>query len=172
MSERMWAPWRMEYVLGAKDGPCVFCGLASATPGHYRERLVLLVQPHALVCFNRYPFTTSHLLVAPVRHVAQLGDLPGEEYDATMRLVREAATRLQGATGAHGLNVGFNLGPAAGAGIADHLHAHIVPRWNGDTNFMPVLADLRVMPEYLQESWRRLAPLFDDLPGRHPEETV
>jgi len=172
MPERLWAPWRMEYVLAEGGGPCVFCGLATAPRERFRELLVLVVQPHAVLCLNRYPFTASHLLVAPRRHAAALAELPLDEYDATMRLVRDAATRLQRATDANGLNVGFNLGKAAGAGIADHLHAHIVPRWLGDTNFMPVMADVRVMPEYLEQSWRRLLPFFADAPGEHPEETV
>lgn len=165
MGDRLWAPWRMEYIQGPKGGPCIFCDFASAPREAHREKLVLAVLPHALVCLNRFPFTTSHLLVAPRRHVADIGELPEGEYQATMALVREAAARLRRATGAEGLNVGFNLGKAAGAGIAEHLHAHIVPRWTGDQNFMPVLADLRVMPEYLDEAWRRLAPLFGDLAG-------
>lgn len=164
----MWAPWRMEYVLGSKGWACVFCDMAAAAPSSYRAKLVLLVQPHALVCLNRYPFTASHLLVMPRRHVSDLSDLTDEEHDSLMRLVRDAAARLQRATSPEGLNIGFNLGKAAGAGISDHLHAHLVPRWNGDTNFMPVLADVRVMPEYLEQSWKRLAPAFDDLPGEHP----
>ena len=170
MSERLWAPWRMEYIAGPKGRPCIFCDFASAPAESYRDKLVLLVQPQALVCLNRYPFTTSHLLVAPRRHTATLHDLPAEEYAATMALVRDSASRLQLATGAEGLNVGINLGKAAGAGIAEHLHAHIVPRWAGDQNFMPVIADVRVMPEYLDESWLRLRPLFADLPGEHPRE--
>jgi len=164
----MWAPWRMEYILGDKQGACIFCDFASAPPSAYREKLVLLVQAHALVCLNRYPFGAGHLLVAPRRHVSNLGDLPESEYDATMRLVREVTTRVKSATGADGINVGFNLGKAAGAGIAEHLHAHVVPRWNGDVNFMPALAEVRVMPEHLDATWLRLAPLFADLPGRHP----
>jgi ATP adenylyltransferase len=159
----------MEYILGVKQGACIFCDFASAPPAAYREKLVLLVQPHALVCLNRYPFSASHLLVAPRRHVSDLGELPTEEYDALMHLLRDACTRLRASTGAEGLNVGFNLGKAAGAGIADHLHAHAVPRWNGDVNFMPVLADVRVMPEHLDTTWQRMAPLFADLPGEHPE---
>ncbi|HZU98103.1 MAG TPA: HIT domain-containing protein [Planctomycetota bacterium] len=129
---------------------------------------MLLVQPHALVCLNRYPFVASHLLVAPRRHVSDLDALPDEEYEATMDLVREAASRLRRATSAEGLNVGLNLGKAAGAGIADHLHAHVVPRWVGDGNFMPVVAGTHVMPEYLDQSWQRLEPFFADLAGEHP----
>jgi ATP adenylyltransferase len=127
------------------------------------------MQEHALVCLNRYPFAASHLLVVPRRHVSNLEDLPPDEYDALMRLVREATRRLKSVTQPEAVNLGFNLGKSAGAGIAEHLHAHVVPRWNGDTNFMPVLADVRVMPEMLDDSWRRLAPAFADLPGEHPD---
>src|SRR5580698_2285674 len=168
MSERFWAPWRMEYIEGPKGGPCIFCDFATIPPERYREKLVLLVQPHALVCLNRYPFAAGHLLVAPRRHVSNLADLPEGEYDETMRLVREVTARVKSATGADGINVGFNLGKAAGAGIAEHLHAHVVPRWNGDVNFMPVLADVRVMPEHLDATWLRLVPLLSELPGTHP----
>jgi ATP adenylyltransferase len=158
----------MEYILGPKGGACIFCDFAAASPEAYREKLVLLVQPHALVCLNKYPFAASHLLVAPRRHVSDLEGLPAEEYDAVMRLLRETVARLRAATRAEGVNVGMNLGKAAGAGIEEHLHAHAVPRWSGDSNFMPVLADVRVMVEHLDDSWKRLAPLFADLPGEHP----
>jgi ATP adenylyltransferase len=168
MIERLWAPWRMEYIRGPKGESCVFCDFATLPPSSYREKLVLAVQPHALVCLNRYPFITSHLLVAPRRHAADLDELSAEEYQATMLLVREAAARLRAAARPDGLNVGMNLGKAAGAGIADHLHAHLVPRWLGDSNFMPVIAGVHVMPEYLDESWRHLAPFFRDLPGAAP----
>jgi ATP adenylyltransferase len=168
MPERLWAPWRMEYILGSAPSVCIFCSLAAAPPEAYRDKLVLVVQPHALVCLNKYPFAACHLLVAPRRHVSDVGDLPPEEYDATMRLVREAVARVRRATNADGLNVGLNLGKAAGAGIAEHLHAHVVPRWTGDSNFMPVLADVRVMPELLDQSWQRLLPYFSDIPGQHP----
>jgi ATP adenylyltransferase len=169
MSERLWAPWRMEYMLGPKAGPCVLCRLASAPREQYRELLVLIVQTDAFVCLNRYPFVTSHLLVVSRRHVADIADLSLAEYGALTALVRESIVRLREATKAEGLNVGFNLGKSAGAGIADHLHAHVVPRWTGDSNFMPVVADVRVMPEYLDASWARLQPFFADLPGEHPE---
>jgi ATP adenylyltransferase len=159
----------MDYILGDKQGACVFCDMSAAPPSAYRGKLVLVMQAHALVCLNRYPFAASHLLVVPRLHVANLEDLPDQAYDALMRLVRQATTRLKGAVSPQGVNLGFNLGRSAGAGIADHLHAHVVPRWTGDTSFMPVIADVHVMPEYLDDSWRRLAPAFADLPGEHAE---
>lgn len=165
MTTALWAPWRMEYLDPAKrvEG-CFLC----AYPGEealFRENLVVVVQRHAFVCLNRYPFTTSHLLVAPRRHVAELTDLEADEYIALMDLLRESTSRLKRAVRCHGLNVGFNLGAAAGAGVPGHVHGHVVPRWSGDTNFMPVLADVRVMPQYLDEAWRQLYPAFADLPG-------
>ena len=126
---------------------------------------MLVRQPHALVCLNRYPFASAHLLVTPRRHASDLTDLPEEEYTALMLLVREATVRLRRAVSPQALNVGFNLGRAAGAGIAEHLHAHAVPRWDGDTNFMPVLADVRVMPQHLDATFAHLEPAFADLPG-------
>lgn len=167
MSTPLWAPWRMKYILGEDKTPgCFLCDHPKA-PSTFREDLVLVAQQHAFVCLNRYPFTTSHLLVAPRRHVADPSELSDEEYDALMRLVRESIVRLRRAVSCESMNVGFNLGKHAGAGVADHLHGHLVPRWAGDTNFMPVLADVRVMPEYLDEAWQRLAPEFADLPGEH-----
>jgi ATP adenylyltransferase len=168
MTERLWAPWRLAYIERPKDGPCVFCSLAAAPPEHFREKLVLVAQEHAFVCLNLYPFAAGHLLVAPRLHVADVGELPADAYDALMRLTREAIARLRAAFEPEGVNLGMNLGRAAGAGIADHLHAHAVPRWSGDSNFMPVLADTRVMPQYLEDSWSRLAPFFADVAGQHP----
>jgi ATP adenylyltransferase len=168
MSEALWAPWRMEYIRAPKAGACFFCDYAGSAPETYRAKLVLVVQEHAFVCLNRYPFAGSHLLVIPRRHEAALESLGVDEYDALMRLLRETVARVKKATNAQGVNVGMNLGEAAGAGIAEHLHAHVVPRWAGDTNFMPIIADVRVMPEYLDETWATLAPLFADLPGTHP----
>ena len=168
MTDRLWAPWRMEYILSPKSSHCIFCEFAAAGAECYERDLVLVVQAHALVCLNKYPFTPSHLLVTPRRHVSDIADLPPEEYDATMRLVREASVRVRRHTGADGLNIGINMGAVAGAGIADHTHVHIVPRWSGDSNFMPVIADTRVMPEYLGETYRRLRPAFEDLVGCDP----
>jgi ATP adenylyltransferase len=168
MAERLWAPWRMEYILGRKGPTCIFCDFACAPRERFRELLVLLVQPRALVCLNKYPFAAAHLLVAPRAHVPDIEGLSPDDYDATMRLVRDATARLRRATNAEGVNVGINLGRAAGAGIEEHVHVHSVPRWSGDSNFMPVVADVRVMPEHLDETWQRLVPLFTDLPGEHP----
>jgi ATP adenylyltransferase len=168
MATPLWAPWRMEYILGlGKTAGCFFCENARDA-GAFRANLVLLVQPHAFVCLNRYPFAASHLLVAPRRHVADPSELDEDEYGALMTLLRDTVVRLRRATSCEGLNVGFNLGKVAGAGVADHLHGHVVPRWNGDTNFMPVLADVRVMPEHLDETWQRLLSAFADLPGERP----
>ena len=165
MKPPIWAPWRMDYVTGRRRAECVFCELGASKPGAMREGLVLVAQQHALVCLNKYPFTTSHLLIAPRTHTADFPGLEGETFAQMMELVRQSSARLREAVNAEALNVGFNIGKAAGAGIDDHLHAHIVPRWSGDTNFMPVLADVRVMPEYLDEAWKRLYPFFADLPG-------
>lgn len=167
MPTPIWAPWRMEYIRGENKTPGCFLCEHPKDPARYRENLVLVAQPHAFVCLNRYPFTTSHLLVVPRRHVADPSELDDAEYDALMRLVRESIVRLRAAVSAEAMNVGFNLGKAAGAGVADHLHGHLVPRWTGDSNFMPVLADVRVMPEYLDEAWQRLDTAFADLPGEH-----
>ncbi|MBL8609511.1 MAG: HIT domain-containing protein [Myxococcales bacterium] len=164
MTNPLWAPWRMDYITGPKQAGCFFCE-HPRVPAAFRENLVLVVQPHAMVIFNRYPFTAGHLLVAPRRHVASLDDLSDEEYGALTTLLRQTESRLRRATGAQGMNVGFNLGKAAGAGVDDHLHGHVVPRWAGDTNFMPVIAGVRVMPEHLDDAWRRLYPAFADLPG-------
>ena len=155
MSENLWAPWRMEYILGPKGGACVFCEAS--------DDLMLARRPRAFVCLNKYPFAAGHLLVVPTRHVSSLADLDDGEADDFFRLVRASVARLGAAVSPEGVNVGLNLGKAAGAGIAEHLHAHIVPRWNGDTNFLPVLTDTRVLPEYLETTKQRLAPHFTNL---------
>ena len=175
MGNPLWAPWRMEYILAPKDRtrPCIFCRVLAAPPDELRERHVICVTEHAFVMLNRYPFAAGHLLVVPHAHTDALDQLPAEVYDALFRLVRESATRLRRAVRAEGLNVGCNLGPAAGAGVAEHLHVHVVPRWSGDTNFMPVLADTRVVPQALDATREHLLPFFVDLdragPAGHDE---
>lgn len=160
----LWAPWRMEYILGA-DRPegCIFCDKPAAGPEHHRENLILVTRPRAFVMMNRYPYTNGHLLVAPRTHVPLPTDLEAEDHDALWALVRDAVGALRRSLHPEGLNVGINLGRCAGAGIEPHLHVHVVPRWSGDTNFMPVIGDLRVVPEYLHETYARLLPQFAGL---------
>ncbi len=164
MNPPLWAPWRMEYVLSPKNaGPCIFCNVASASSDERDERLVVCVTRHASVMLNRYPFASGHLLVIPHSHVDGLEKLSEEEHEALFALVRESTVRLKNAVRAEGLNVGLNLGVVAGGSIKDHLHVHIVPRWSGDTNFMPVLADTRVMPQAIADTRDYLRRSFTDL---------
>ncbi len=165
----------MEYILrpkdkdaGARPGECIFCNFPGADPSTFRVNLVLVANDDFAVMLNRYPFQAGHLMVIPRRHVGAMGDLDVAEAEALFRGVREVGVRMRAAMHPHGLNYGINEGVAAGAGIADHLHVHLVPRWAGDTNFMPVIADVRVMPEHLDEAYRRLYPSFADLPGAAP----
>ena len=158
--EVLWAPWRMTYVAGKKEPGCIFC-LAAATPDR-RQHLVLAQRP-AVVMLNRFPYASAHLLVAPRTHTADLSALPPDEYHAVMDTLRRAAALLAETFHPDGMNLGMNLGAAGGAGVADHLHWHIVPRWIGDTNFMPMLADVRVMPEHLEATYDRLQSVFASL---------
>ena len=153
----LWAPWRMAYVAGKKESGCVFC-LARDTTDR-RDHLVLLQQP-AVVMLNKFPYASAHLMVAPRTHVADLNALSSDEFHAVMDTLRRAAAGLADTFHPDGMNIGMNLGAAGGAGIVDHLHWHIVPRWVGDTNFMPMLADVRVMPEHLDATYERFRPIF------------
>jgi ATP adenylyltransferase len=153
----LWAPWRMAYIGGPKTPGCIFCQALETVDR--RGHLVLSRQP-AVVMLNKYPYSNGHLLVAPRRHAAHLGELPPDDFHTLMDTLQRTATVLSAAVRAEGLNLGMNMGAAAGAGVADHLHWHIVPRWVGDTNFMPTLADVRVIPEHLEAMYDRLEPLF------------
>jgi ATP adenylyltransferase len=156
----------MDYILAPKERVqgCIFCGFESPTPELSRERHIICVTKHAYVCLNKYPFAAGHLLVIPHRHIDTPEALEVEEHDALMRLVRLSCGRLREAVKAEGLNVGMNLGAVAGAGVAAHLHVHIVPRWSGDRNFMPVLADVHVMPQALDATHAHLTKYFGDVP--------
>ena len=149
--ERLWAPWRLDYVASAGDGQeCIFC----AKPAAGDDDASLIVHRGRLCCvlLNLYPYANGHLMIAPYRHVATPGALSEEERAELWELLDQGIAALTAAMAPHGFNAGLNLGRVAGAGIEDHLHLHVVPRWNGDTNFMPVLADVRVMPEHLQRT--------------------
>jgi len=160
--EVLWAPWRMQYIEAPKADSCIFC--IPPDDSVLRSALILGVTPHARVILNKYPYTNGHLLIAPHRHTAQLADLPEDEFYDLMALLRRAITVVETAFRPQGINVGMNLGTCAGAGIADHVHWHVVPRWVGDTNFMPVVGAVRVMPQHLLESYDRLRPYFASSP--------
>jgi ATP adenylyltransferase len=149
MPKPLWAPWRLEYITQADEQPgCIFCAAD--------EELLVTRGDHALVLLNKFPYAPGHLMVAPARHIGDFGELTGDEALEIHRLAAAGVGALAEEYGPQGYNLGWNLGRVAGAGIVDHVHLHVVPRWLGDTNFMPVLADVRVMPEALAETRRRL----------------
>ena len=159
--ERLWSPWRMEYIESARDDEgegCVFCGLASSDdPDGAR---VLARDELAFATLAKYPYNPGHVLVLPVRHADDPETLSSEESAAITRLTNRSLRALREAMAPDGFNLGLNLGRAAGAGIPAHLHWHVVPRWEGDTNFMPVVGQTRVLPELLQETYLKLRPRF------------
>jgi ATP adenylyltransferase len=155
VTKQLWAPWRLEYIQSADDQPgCVFCIAHEGADG---DRLVVHRGEHAFVVLNRFPYASGHLMIAPYRHVGDFGYLTNEEALELHRLAAQGMRALADLYEPEGYNAGWNLGRVAGAGVVDHVHLHVVPRWGGDTNFMPVLADVKVMPEHLEETRRRLA---------------
>ena len=163
--DRIFSPWRMEYIRRADGGggtaPCVFCVREDDLEDP--ERLLVGLYPNTLAILNRYPYNNGHVLIAPRRHVANMWDLSSEELGEMFSLVSLGTRVLAQEYRTEGMNVGMNLGKAAGAGIADHLHVHLVPRWSGDTNFMTPVQETRVLPESLLESRRRLSAVFGPL---------
>src|SRR3954468_13832163 len=155
MTKQLWAPWRLEYI--AQAGEADGCFLCAAAVGDDEELLVVHRGAHAFVLLNRYPYVSGHLMVAPLRHVGELEALEHDEVVEIHALTAAALAALRQVYAPHAYNVGWNLGRVAGGSVADHLHEHVVPRWAGDTNFMPVLADVKVMPEHLLETRRSLA---------------
>lgn len=160
--DHLWSPWRLEYVTGghAPSG-CVFC---AAQLEAAQAPLVVYRGNAAYVILNLYPYNNGHLMVVPGRHIATLGEATPDELHELVQLTQRAEIVLRAAYQPHGLNVGINIGKAAGAGMADHLHIHVVPRWNGDTNFMTTVGEARVLPEVLEASANRLRPLFAAAP--------
>jgi ATP adenylyltransferase len=151
----LWAPWRLEYIQTADEqGGCVFCAAAEADD---ETGLIVKRGETAFVILNKFPYASGHLMVAPYRHVGELGELSDEEALAIHRLAGQGIGALAETFSPQGYNLGWNLGRIAGAGVVDHVHLHLVPRWAGDTNFMPVLADVKVLPEHLAETRRKLA---------------
>jgi len=155
MMEKLWAPWRLEYIADAdRQETCVFCDEAADELGD--ASLVVARDEHAFALLNKFPYASGHLMVAPVRHVAELRELEPDEVAAVHALTAAAIEALRTAYGPDAFNVGLNLGAVAGGSISGHLHQHVVPRWTGDTNFMPVLADVKVLPEHVLATRERL----------------
>jgi ATP adenylyltransferase len=162
---QLWAPWRIEYILSKKSEGCIFCDL----PGEDRDRdnLILLRGEHSYVIMNRYPYTSGHLMVVPWKHASSFEGLTPSVLDAMMHMTKLCTDCLGEAMRPEGFNVGINIGTAGGAGIEEHLHIHIVPRWVGDSNFMAVMDEVRTIPEHLLATYDKLLPIF----GRHAQRT-
>lgn len=161
--QRIWSPWRMAYIQAAKeqgeDGGCIFCDLPAE--GDDVRTMILARGELAFVIVNSFPYNPGHLMVAPLRHVGAFTSLEAAELADVDALVARSIRVLEQEMEPHGYNLGMNLGRVAGAGIPDHVHWHLVPRWNGDTNFMPVVGQTRVLPELLEETYARLRPRFE-----------
>jgi len=155
---QLWAPWRMEFIQEEKRDGCIFCILPAETKD--RDNLILHRGEHSFVILNKYPYSSGHLMVVPYLHTIQMGELTAETHLEMMHLVDLSMKVITESMQAQGYNVGLNLGKAAGAGVPGHMHFHVVPRWIGDFNFMPILSETKVMLEYLHATYDRLKPFF------------
>jgi len=160
---QLWAPWRVDFITGPKASGCFLCEAAAAPPERDEELHILSRTDLSLAIMNRYPYNNGHLLVAPKAHLASLVELSREAALDVMLLTQRAVRALQATLKPDGFNVGSNQGKVAGAGLADHIHQHVVPRWDGDTNFMPVLSDVKVMNEHLDASYRTIRRGFEQV---------
>lgn len=164
--KNLWAPWRMDYILGPKPDRCVLCIPETpdpVCPEQDAERLVVYRGRLVFVMLNRYPYASGHMMIIPYRHVTDITELTPGESAELLSMAQLACRVLREASRPEGINIGINLGEAAGAGIRDHMHLHVVPRWNGDSSFMAVLDDVRVIPEHLRVTRERFASLFASL---------
>lgn len=168
--ERLYAPWRIDYILGKEKEPgCIFCSKPAANSDE--ENLIVHRARGAYTIMNKFPYNNGHLLVCPYRHVSDICDLSTEENSLVLDEVTRAVSVLRHVMKPTGFNLGLNIGVDAGAGIDEHLHYHIVPRWRGDTNVMPVLADVRIIPEHIRQTWHKLHECFQELwPLTPPKE--
>ncbi|MCS6999718.1 MAG: HIT domain-containing protein [Bacteroidota bacterium] len=171
---QLWSPWRSQYIQSLSqekaDGSCFLCAAAQAPPECDSENLVVYRGELGFVIMNRFPYNSGHLLIAPYRHVGDLVELADYEAHALIELVQLSLRVLRTTHAPHGFNVGTNLGRTAGAGLPDHVHVHVVPRWNGDTNFMPVLAEVKVISEFLSNEQRKLSRAFADATARSRDD--
>jgi ATP adenylyltransferase len=165
--ERLWAPWRMEYIDSARneeDAGCLFCEAPGM--GDDEKALILARSDKSFAILNKYPYNSGHLMVAPFRHVGELEDLEDDESLDMQRLLQRSIKAVKEAMKPDGFNLGMNLGTVAGAGIPDHLHWHVVPRWNGDTNFMPVLGNTRILPQAPLDTFKSLGAAWGERDAR------
>jgi len=156
--DRLWAPWRIEYILKFQDEGCIFC--TKPAENHDTKNLILHRGEFCFVIMNYYPYNNGHLMVVPYRHISELTNLSEMENKEIMELLTRCTEVLKQKMSPHGFNIGMNLGAVAGAGVKDHLHLHIVPRWNGDTNFMPIAGHTKVISEALEQTWKKLKEGF------------
>jgi ATP adenylyltransferase len=155
----LWTPWRYQYITqSGEQGECIFCAAAQASDD--RERFVVHRAARAFALLNRFPYTNGHLMVVPYEHAATLEELGDETLLELIRLARDSVKHLRAIYGPDGLNLGMNIGRSAGAGVAGHVHLHVLPRWTGDTNFMTATAETRVLPENLEVTWEKLHRAF------------
>ncbi|MCU0586531.1 MAG: HIT domain-containing protein [Syntrophobacteraceae bacterium] len=154
--QNLWAPWRIDYILGNRESYCIFCPEGEGLTDE--ERLILHRGRLSMVMMNKYPYNNGHLLVAPWRHVSTPEALNPEEMLEVMHWVNRSVSVLRQVMKPDGFNIGVNLGTAAGAGVEDHVHFHIVPRWHGDTNFLMVVGEVRSIPEHLRQTYAKLLP--------------
>jgi ATP adenylyltransferase len=159
--ERLFAPWRIRYILAPKPKDCVFC--AAPKESRDRENLLLYRGETCYIIMNRNPYNPGHVMVCPYRHIPSVEDLTDEEMMESMKLVNLSIKAIRKSMSPDGFNVGINIGKVAGAGIAAHLHIHIVPRWDGDTSFMPVLADVQIVPEALEETYDKIKSAIEEI---------
>lgn len=160
--EQLWAPWRLAYIKGPEPEGCIFC--TKPLEDRDEENLIVWRGGSTFVMLNRYPYNSGHVMAVPARHAGELDELTQQEVADLWEAVRRSVRALRRALGAQAFNIGINLGRAAGAGITDHLHVHVVPRWVGDTNFMPVLAEVKVIPQHLLDTYRQLREAFQQDP--------
>jgi ATP adenylyltransferase len=163
--KNLWAPWRMEYILAPKADKCVFC-LDQNDRGNKQtilQRQILYQGKKCFVLMNKYPYCNGHIMLAPYAHLSCITELDPESCAEFMSLLQKSTNILLQHFKAQGINIGINLGEAAGAGVREHLHCHLVPRWNGDSNFMAVMAEVRTIPQHLEHTYQALLPYFAEL---------
>lgn len=159
--ENLWAPWRIEYILSKKAPGCIFCDKPQEDKD--QENLILYRGKYHFIIMNAFPYNNGHMMIVPYRHISTLSGWSSEEQKEFMELADLAVNLLKAAMKPDGFNLGINMGQVAGAGIADHIHLHVVPRWNGDTNFMPVLSDTRVISEHLRATYEKLKSTLEEI---------